>query len=166
MHSTWPVHLIFLKLNVVSFLLCANMIKFSLVKFEVVTAVVMESSTFWDITPCSPLKVNRRFREICRLHLQGRRISHERNKREAGNKQSNRKCIFPPASYVNPKSQQADCSAINKSISIEFSIKGTIQGAYSSYRWNINLRNPNTPIERISFSTSLLCECISCTTYE
>jgi hypothetical protein len=31
-----------------------------------------KSSIFWDITPCSPLRVNRRFRGICRLHLQGR----------------------------------------------------------------------------------------------
>jgi hypothetical protein len=34
-----------------------------------------EFSIFWDITPCGPLKVNRRFGGICRLHLQGRRIS-------------------------------------------------------------------------------------------
>jgi hypothetical protein len=30
------------------------------VGFEVVTAVVIKSTIFWDITPCSPLKVNRR----------------------------------------------------------------------------------------------------------
>jgi hypothetical protein len=29
--------------------------------FEVLTAAIMKSSIFWDITPCSPLKVNRRF---------------------------------------------------------------------------------------------------------
>jgi hypothetical protein len=28
----------------------------------------MKSSIFWDITPCSPLKVNRRFGETYRLH--------------------------------------------------------------------------------------------------
>jgi hypothetical protein len=28
---------------------------------EVLTAVVMKSSVFWDITPCSPLSVNRRW---------------------------------------------------------------------------------------------------------
>jgi hypothetical protein len=33
------------------------------------------STTFWDITPHSPLKANRRFGAIYRLHLQGRRIS-------------------------------------------------------------------------------------------
>jgi hypothetical protein len=29
------------------------------VQFEVLTAVVMKSSIFWDITPCNPLKVTR-----------------------------------------------------------------------------------------------------------
>jgi hypothetical protein len=27
-------------------------------EFEVLTAVVMKSTVFWDITPCSPLSVN------------------------------------------------------------------------------------------------------------
>jgi hypothetical protein len=34
-----------------------------------------KSSIFWDITPCSSWKVNRRFGGTCRLHLQGRKIS-------------------------------------------------------------------------------------------
>jgi hypothetical protein len=46
-----------------------------LVGFEVLTAVVMKSSIFWDITPCSTLNVNRRFGETYRLHFQGRKIS-------------------------------------------------------------------------------------------
>jgi hypothetical protein len=37
------------------------------------TALVMKSTNFWDITPCSPLRVNRRFGETYRLHLQGRK---------------------------------------------------------------------------------------------
>jgi hypothetical protein len=37
--------------------------------FEGFTAVVMKGITFWDITPCSPLGVNRRFEGIFRLHL-------------------------------------------------------------------------------------------------
>jgi hypothetical protein len=49
---------------------------------EVPTAVVMISSIFWDITPCSPSKVSRRFGGTCRLHLQGRIISQGRNQRE------------------------------------------------------------------------------------
>jgi hypothetical protein len=35
--------------------------------FEVLTAVVMKSTISWDITPCSPLRVNRRFRGTYRL---------------------------------------------------------------------------------------------------
>jgi hypothetical protein len=34
-----------------------------------------KSSIFWDITLCSPLKVNQRFRGTCHLHLRGRRKS-------------------------------------------------------------------------------------------
>jgi hypothetical protein len=43
------------------------------VGFEVLTAVVMKSTIFWDMTLCSPLKINRRFGRTYRLHLQGRR---------------------------------------------------------------------------------------------
>jgi hypothetical protein len=31
--------------------------------FEVVTVMVVKTSIFWDITPCSPFTVNRRFKE-------------------------------------------------------------------------------------------------------
>jgi hypothetical protein len=37
------------------------------VAFEVLTAVVTMSSVFWDITPCSTLKVNRYLEGTCRL---------------------------------------------------------------------------------------------------
>jgi hypothetical protein len=47
---------------------------FSCVGLEFLTPVVIKSSVFWDMTPCSPLKTNRRFGGTCRLHLQGRRI--------------------------------------------------------------------------------------------
>jgi hypothetical protein len=43
-----------------------------IVEFEVLTAAVMKSTIFCDITPCSPLKVNRCFGGTYRLHLQGR----------------------------------------------------------------------------------------------
>jgi hypothetical protein len=32
-----------------------------LVRFEVLTVVAMKSCVLWNITPCSPVKVNRRF---------------------------------------------------------------------------------------------------------
>jgi hypothetical protein len=47
-----------------------TVIKWTVVRFKVLTAVVMKSKTFWDITPCSPLSVNRRFGGTYRLHLQ------------------------------------------------------------------------------------------------
>jgi hypothetical protein len=40
---------------------------------------VLNNSVLWDITPCSPLKVSRRFGGICRLQLQGRRMSQARS---------------------------------------------------------------------------------------
>jgi hypothetical protein len=43
--------------------------------FEVLTAVVMNITIFWDITACGPLRVNRRFGTAYRLHLHGRKIS-------------------------------------------------------------------------------------------
>jgi hypothetical protein len=58
--------------------------------FEVLTAVVIKSSVFWDITSCNPLKFGQRFGGICRLHLQDRRISQVRNQHEACSKQSSR----------------------------------------------------------------------------
>jgi hypothetical protein len=41
------------------------------------------STIFWDMTPCSPLNVNRYFGGTHRLHLQGRKnVSSTRNQRE------------------------------------------------------------------------------------
>jgi hypothetical protein len=48
--------------------------KINYVGFEILTAVVMKSTIFWDVTPCSPLSVNRRFGGTYRLHLLGRKI--------------------------------------------------------------------------------------------
>jgi hypothetical protein len=45
---------------------------------------VLKTSFLWNITPCSPLKVNRRFGGTYRLHLQSRRISQARNQLGAG----------------------------------------------------------------------------------
>jgi hypothetical protein len=48
----------------------------------------MKNSIFWNTTPYTPLKVNRRFGETCRFHLQGRSISQARNQHEAAGKQA------------------------------------------------------------------------------
>jgi hypothetical protein len=50
--------------------------------FEVLAAVVMKRIIFWDITPCSPLKVNRSFGGIYRIHFQNR-MSRARYQRES-----------------------------------------------------------------------------------
>jgi hypothetical protein len=39
------------------------------VGFEVLTAVVIKSPVFWDITPCSPFTVNRRLGRTCRKEI-------------------------------------------------------------------------------------------------
>jgi hypothetical protein len=44
---------------------------------------IVKSTIFWDITPFSPLKVNRRFGVTYHLHLQGRSISRARNQRKS-----------------------------------------------------------------------------------
>jgi hypothetical protein len=51
------------------------------------TACLTKSSVFSDMTPCSPLKANRRYGGICRLHLQDRRISQEGKQHTDGSKQ-------------------------------------------------------------------------------
>jgi hypothetical protein len=48
----------------------------------------MYSSTFRDITPYTPLKVNRRFGGKYQINLQGRRIRQGRKQHEAAWKQS------------------------------------------------------------------------------
>jgi hypothetical protein len=49
----------------------------------VVDQLNLKSTIFWDITSCSLLKANWRFRGTHRLHLQGRIISRVRNQRES-----------------------------------------------------------------------------------
>jgi hypothetical protein len=50
-----------------------------------------------NITPCSPLKVNRRFRGTCRIHLQNRIISQTTNQHEVRtiNLEGGRKIFLP-----------------------------------------------------------------------
>jgi hypothetical protein len=52
------------------------------VGFEVLTEVVMRGTILWDVSPCSPLKVNRHFGGTYLLHLLGQRISRARDQRE------------------------------------------------------------------------------------
>jgi hypothetical protein len=45
----------------------------------------MNSFTFWDITPCSPLKFNRLFAEICCCLFQVRGVSQASDDQKANN---------------------------------------------------------------------------------
>jgi hypothetical protein len=45
--------------------------------------MVMKSSVFWDVRPCSLLKVSQSFGGTRHLHLQGQRISQARNQQVA-----------------------------------------------------------------------------------
>jgi hypothetical protein len=45
----------------------------------------MWGSVLWDTTPCSPVKVNRRFGGTYHLHLRGGRLSEARNQRDPEN---------------------------------------------------------------------------------
>jgi hypothetical protein len=56
--------------------------------FEVLTTVVMENIIFWDITPCSPLKVSRHFGGKYHLHLRGPKVNQETYQHEARSKHS------------------------------------------------------------------------------
>jgi hypothetical protein len=45
--------------------------------------MTLKRSIFWDITPCNPLEVNRRFGEIYCLHFQRWRINRTRHQHES-----------------------------------------------------------------------------------
>jgi hypothetical protein len=49
---------------------------------------IMKSSVFFDTSPYSPVKANRRFGGPHRFHLQSQKVSHARNRHEAGRKQT------------------------------------------------------------------------------
>jgi hypothetical protein len=57
-------------------------------RFNVLAEIVMKSSIFWNIMPCSPFKVNRRFGGIYRIYLQGLLVSQSRNQVDAFSKES------------------------------------------------------------------------------
>lgn len=46
----------------------------------------LQSSVFYYVMPCSPLKINQLFRRMCCLHLQCQKISQTRKQHEAGSK--------------------------------------------------------------------------------
>jgi hypothetical protein len=83
-----------------------------IIGFELLTAVVMRSSIFWHITICSPLKAHRRFRGICLVHLQDRRIGQARNQHKARDKLNYSSRSKNNPSKENRLNQLANCFAI------------------------------------------------------
>jgi hypothetical protein len=67
----------------------------------------LKSSIFWDITPCSPLKINHCSGRTYHRHLQGRRISRAINQHE------NRCLCSPPAFML------VSCSAYSLTLKME-----------------------------------------------
>jgi hypothetical protein len=63
--------------------------------------IVVKSTIFWDITPCNPLRVNRRFGGIYRLYLQGRKVSRARAQRESRWKPDPMEAICSSETSVN-----------------------------------------------------------------
>jgi hypothetical protein len=49
------------------------------------TKLEMKRTIFWDIMPCSPLKINQRLEGTYRIHLQDRKISKETKVKAGGN---------------------------------------------------------------------------------
>jgi hypothetical protein len=66
---------------------------------EVLIAVDMKSSVFWDITLCGLLKVNRLFGGRCRLHPQGRSL------RARGQRESRWQTVFMIGLYFGPEDE-------------------------------------------------------------
>jgi hypothetical protein len=69
--------------------------------------MLIKSSVFWDITPCSPLKVDRCFGGTSHLHFQGRRIRQARNQSEAGRKQ----ILVSFLAYYSTLKMEVTCSS-------------------------------------------------------
>jgi hypothetical protein len=52
--------------------------------FDVLTAVIMRITVFWDVTLCSPVEVRPLLSKTYCVFLQGRRVSQGSNEQEAG----------------------------------------------------------------------------------
>jgi hypothetical protein len=74
-----------------------------LLRFDVLTVVVMNGSIFLDMKPYTPSKVNRRSGQTCRFHLQGRNQRERRWQAEqlVGFQRTTRRYITEGRTLVN-----------------------------------------------------------------
>jgi hypothetical protein len=56
-----------------------NIDEFNFVGYEIIAAVTVMSTIFWDLTPCSPIEIRWRFGRTSCLHLQGVRNAKRRS---------------------------------------------------------------------------------------
>jgi hypothetical protein len=70
-----------------------------LVRFDVITVVTMNIFIVLDVTPCSVLKVYRRFGGTDRFDIQDRRVSQSSNRQASSSKTA---CLFLPPNTVKP----------------------------------------------------------------
>jgi hypothetical protein len=107
-------------------------IRFNCVGYEVLTAMVLKSSIFWDITPCSPWKFKLRFGGTCRLHHHGWRISQVGNHHEAGSKECHGDLLLR-----NPGSLSTDYTAWYPRKQ-NFSFKWTRKRQKNGHSWKLH----------------------------
>jgi hypothetical protein len=86
----------------------------------------MKSTIFWDITPCSPLKINGRFGGTCHFHLQGLRISRARHQYVA----STLKCRLTFNGLHGAISQNIELFFTRRHISEDGDLRSTFSSAH------------------------------------
>jgi hypothetical protein len=93
-HLTWHSRRLFGKCNAYSVWLhtaatkhvCQSTVFCRMEQIVILNLSSLRSSIFWDITPCSPLKINRSCRGKRCLPFQDRRISQAKDQHELGSK--------------------------------------------------------------------------------
>jgi hypothetical protein len=76
--------------------------------------MVVKSSLFWDVTPCSPLKANRRFGGTC-LNFQGQKVSQAKKNQLESRRQA---LLVSPLTYSSTPKIEVTCSS-EKSVDIQ-----------------------------------------------
>jgi hypothetical protein len=103
----------------------------------------LKSSIFWDITPCSALKVNRHFKETFRLNLQGRKICRGRNQREI-------KCqaeLVSSSAHSSTLKMEVTCSS-GKSVNFQLTTRRYISEDRTLHNHRCdNLKSYNTAVD-------------------
>jgi hypothetical protein len=141
---------------------------------------MLKSTIFWDITPCSQLRVIRRFRGTYCLHLQGRKISRARNQHESRRRYVPPKCWLTLNGLLGLISQKEDdtlhnhhCENLKSYIWYvvlkELSCWALMELKRETIQWNM----PTTNVTKMSsvqnvlyYSFTSLCRYLAISSYE